>query len=171
VAERFFKSCIACGGRLSGSWFIADQIARPKRWGYALRFGGRGRIASAPDLDPQYLVARLAPSVVRNWLGSEYANQMAAAVFAAALALEAAGWSMAWVMADAKALERLRYLEAIYGRYGAPVQVYETQRPSWAATFEDHTARTIDVSPRIQGEAVLEYEGSLGGATLEEVDG
>jgi len=164
MTERAFPTCVACGGRLAPSWFQLRHALRPKRWGYSLHFGGRGRIRRGVD----YLVEALAPDAVRGWLGREYATQMAAAVFTAALALQRAGWPMNWAVADARELERLRFLDAAVRAYGEPVSVLSA-RPAWVATpIEDRTMRRVDVTPRLQGDAVLEVTGDFGEVTFEE---
>jgi hypothetical protein len=165
VTERVFPTCIACGGRLSSAWFRLRHARKPKRWGFSLHFGGRGRIRRGDD----FLVAHYSPDVVRGWLGAEYATQMAAAVFSAAVALQAAGWPMPWVMADARELERLRYLDHMVAAHRTPVAVYSSPAPTWQAShIEDQTARPADVSPRLGGGAVLEVTGGFGPSTLEE---
>ncbi|HEY3821623.1 MAG TPA: hypothetical protein VGL81_30860 [Polyangiaceae bacterium] len=165
VTERVFPTCIACGGRLNPAWFRLRHAKKPKRWAFSLHFGGRGRIRRGDD----FLVAQFTPDQVVGWLGSEYATQMAAAVFSAAVALQAAGWPMPWVMADARELERLRYLDRMVAAHRTPTAIYASPAPAWQATpIEDRTARLVDVSPRLKGAAVLEVTGGLGPATLEE---
>lgn len=137
---------------------------RRRRWGYSLRFGGRSRIR----FGRQFPVEGLSPEQVRGWLGQDHATAMAAAIFDAAVALQRAGWSLRWTMADARELERLRWVERMVGAYGQPTATYEA-RMVGPATLVDRTADGVDVSPRMRGGAVLELEAGpiRGGATLE----
>ena len=164
MTERAFPCCIACGARLTPSW-LRSGLLRPKRWGYSLHFGGRGRIRRGVD----YLVSALRPSDVERWLGADVATAAAAAVFSAALALQAAGWDMPWVVAEARAIERLRFLEAAASLYGAPQAVLTRERSLWEQQpVEDYQAKRVDVAPRAQGAVMEMTGGTFGDATLED---
>lgn len=164
MTERAFPCCIACGARLTPSW-LRSGLLRPKRWGYSLHFGGRGKIRRGVD----YLVSALGPLDVAKWLGAETAAAAAAAVFSAALALQAAGWSLPWVMAEARELERLRWLNRIVSAFGASTATYEAVMHG-PVVLVDRTSEQVEVAPRLRGGAVLEMVAGpiRGGATLEE---
>jgi hypothetical protein len=162
--ERAFPCCIACGARLTPSW-LRVGLLRPKRWGYSLHFGGRGRIRRGVD----HLVSSLQPDEVSRWLGRETAMAAAAAVFSATLALQQAGWSLPWVLAEARAIERLRFLEAAVSLYGEPQAVLTRERPRWVPQpVEDYRAKHVEVAPRAQGDVMDLEGGSFGDAMIED---